>query len=99
MVAVQVSLHAAHHRQFETLERLLGGELAQRDGGTGGFAFRHRAGNVVIFLVLIVAAAQLFSLQVPRAAGLRAQAAGQLKVTCKDLNGQTGERTADLTLA
>lgn len=43
--------------------------------------FRHRAGNVVMFGVLIIAAAQLFSLQVPRAAGLRAEAAGQLKVT------------------
>ncbi|MCW2654853.1 MAG: Penicillin binding protein transpeptidase domain [Mycobacterium sp.] len=45
------------------------------------FAGRHRAGNAVIFVVLIVAAAQLFNLQVPRAAGLRAEAAGQLKVT------------------
>ncbi|WP_027881190.1 thiosulfate oxidation carrier complex protein SoxZ [Meiothermus rufus] len=30
---------------------------------------------------------------------MKATKAGQLKVTCKDLNGQTGERTADLTLA
>ncbi|KAA8962640.1 penicillin-binding protein 2 [Mycobacterium sp.] len=45
------------------------------------FAFRHRTGNAVIFLALIVAAAQLFYLQVPHAAGLRAEAAGQLKVT------------------
>jgi len=45
------------------------------------FGLRHRAGNAVIFLALIVAAAQLFYLQVPRAAGLRAEAAGQLKVT------------------
>lgn len=50
-------------------------------GGTGGFDFRHRIGNVVIVLVLFVAAGQLFSLQGPRAAGLRAEAAGQLKVT------------------
>lgn len=35
----------------------------------------------MIFVVLAVAAAQLFYLQVPRAAGLRAEAAGQLKVT------------------
>jgi cell division protein FtsI (penicillin-binding protein 3) len=48
---------------------------------SASFVFRHRAGNAVIFLVLIVAAAQLFSLQVPRAEGLRAEAAGQLKVT------------------
>jgi cell division protein FtsI (penicillin-binding protein 3) len=45
------------------------------------FVFRHRAGNAVIFVVLVVAAAQLFALQVPRASGLRAEAAGQLKVT------------------
>jgi cell division protein FtsI (penicillin-binding protein 3) len=45
------------------------------------FIARHRVGNVVIFLVLIVAAVQLFTLQVSRAAGLRSEAAGQLKVT------------------
>jgi cell division protein FtsI (penicillin-binding protein 3) len=44
------------------------------------FVFRHRAGNAVMFVALIVAAAQLFYLQVPRASGLRAEAAGQLKV-------------------
>ena len=43
---------------------------------SASFVFRHRAGNAVIFLVLIVAAAQLFNLQVPLAAGLRAEAAG-----------------------
>jgi cell division protein FtsI (penicillin-binding protein 3) len=48
---------------------------------SASFVFRHRAGNAVIFLVLLVAAAQLFTLQVPKAAGLRAEAAGQLKVT------------------
>ncbi|WP_280828233.1 penicillin-binding protein 2 [Mycobacterium sp. OTB74] len=48
---------------------------------TGGFAFRHRVGNIVIIVVLLIAAVQLFSLQGPRAAGLRAEAAGQLKVT------------------
>jgi cell division protein FtsI (penicillin-binding protein 3) len=48
---------------------------------SASFVFRHRTGNAVIFLVLVVAAAQLFNLQVPRAAGLRAEAAGQLKVT------------------
>jgi cell division protein FtsI (penicillin-binding protein 3) len=53
------------------------------DLGAAGasFVFRHRIGNAVMFLALIVAAAQLFYLQVPRAAGLRAEAAGQLKVT------------------
>ena len=45
------------------------------------FVARRRAGNAVIFLLLIVAAAQLFYLQVPGAAKLRAQAASQLKVT------------------
>jgi sulfur-oxidizing protein SoxZ len=30
---------------------------------------------------------------------MKAGKAGQVKVTCKDLNGQTGEKTADLTLA
>ncbi|WP_371869063.1 peptidoglycan D,D-transpeptidase FtsI family protein [Mycobacterium botniense] len=48
---------------------------------SASFVFRHRVGNTVIFLALLVAAAQLFYLQVPRAAGLRAEAAGQLKVT------------------
>ncbi|MGX9792206.1 peptidoglycan D,D-transpeptidase FtsI family protein [Mycobacterium sp. MMS18-G62] len=48
---------------------------------SASFVFRHRVGNAVIFLVLVIAGAQLFSLQVPRAAGLRAEAAGQLKVT------------------
>jgi cell division protein FtsI (penicillin-binding protein 3) len=42
---------------------------------------RRRTGNAVIFVALIVAAAQLFYLQVAGAAKLRAEAAGQLKVT------------------
>ncbi|MEM6109483.1 penicillin-binding protein 2 [Mycobacterium sp. 050272] len=45
------------------------------------FVFRHRAGNVVILALTLVAAAQLFVLQVTNAPKLRAQAAGQLKVT------------------
>ncbi|WP_246013649.1 peptidoglycan D,D-transpeptidase FtsI family protein [Mycobacterium pseudokansasii] len=45
------------------------------------FVFRHRAGNAVIFALTMVAATQLFYLQVSNAADLRAQAAGQLKVT------------------
>jgi cell division protein FtsI (penicillin-binding protein 3) len=48
---------------------------------SASFVFRHRVGNAVICLVLLVAGAQLFSLQVPKAAGLRAEAASQLKVT------------------
>jgi cell division protein FtsI (penicillin-binding protein 3) len=51
---------------------------------SASFVFRHRVGNATIFLLLIIAAAQLFNLQGPRAAGLRAEAAGQLKVT--DIN-------------
>jgi cell division protein FtsI (penicillin-binding protein 3) len=48
---------------------------------SASFVFRHRVGNSVIALLLVVAAVQLFNLQVPKAAGLRAEAAGQLKVT------------------
>ena len=55
--------------------------VAENGLRSASFVFRHRAGNAVIFLVLVVAAAQLFVLQVPRAEGLRAEAAGQLKVT------------------
>jgi cell division protein FtsI (penicillin-binding protein 3) len=65
--------------------------------GSESFVFRHRAGNAVIFVVLIVAAAQLFNLQVPRAAGLRAEAAGQLKVTDVDkaVRGSIVDRNND----
>lgn len=51
--------------------------------GTRGasFVFRHRAGNAVILVLMLVAAAQLFALQVTNAPKLRAQAAGQLRVT------------------
>ena len=45
------------------------------------FIARHRVGNVVILAVLLLAAAQLFNLQVPSAPKLRAEAASQLKVT------------------
>ncbi len=48
---------------------------------TASFAYRYRWGNVAIAIALLAAAAQLFNLQVPSAAALRAQAAGQLKVT------------------
>jgi len=67
-------------------------------GGRGAsFVFRHRVGNAVIFLALVVAAAQLFYLQVPRASGLRAEAAGQLKVTDvqKALRGSIIDRHND----
>ncbi len=64
---------------------------------SASFVLRHRAGIVVIFLLLIVAAAQLFNLQVPRAPGLRAQAAGQLKVTDveKAVRGSIVDRNND----
>ena len=48
---------------------------------SASFAFRHRIGNGVMVVVLLLAAGQLFMLQVPRAEGLRAEAASQLKVT------------------
>jgi cell division protein FtsI (penicillin-binding protein 3) len=67
--------------------------------GTRGasFVFRHRAGNAVIFLALLVAAVQLFYLQVPSASGLRAEAASQLKVTDvqKALRGSVIDRNND----
>ncbi|MGB2922613.1 MAG: penicillin-binding protein 2 [Mycobacterium sp.] len=64
---------------------------------SASFVFRHRAGNAAIFLLLVVAAAQLFTLQVPRAEGLRAEAAGQLKVTDIDaaLRGAIVDRNND----
>ena len=69
------------------------------EGGlrSASFVFRHRAGNGVIFLLLVVAAAQLFNLQVPRAAGLRAEAASQLKVTDveKAVRGSIVDRNND----
>ena len=72
---------------------------ATSDGGlrSASFVFRHRVGNAVIFLVLIVAAAQLFNLQVPRAEGLRAEAASQLKVTDVDqaVRGSIVDRNND----
>jgi cell division protein FtsI (penicillin-binding protein 3) len=48
---------------------------------SASFVFRHRAGNAVVFAVLLVAVGQLFTVQVSRATGLRAEAASQLKVT------------------
>lgn len=64
---------------------------------SASFAFRHRVGNGVILLVLLLAAGQLFMLQVPRAEGLRAEAAGQLKVTDveKAVRGSIVDRNAD----
>lgn len=64
---------------------------------SASFVFRHRTGNAVIFLLIVLAAAQLFTLQVPKADGLRAEAAGQLKVTDIDaaLRGSIVDRNSD----
>ncbi len=67
------------------------------DSTSSSFVYRYRVGNVVVAVALLAAAAQLFSLQVPRAAALRAQAAGQLKVTDVDraVRGSIIDRNAD----
>jgi len=73
-------------------------EAAPQSGlGSASFVFRHRAGNAAIFLLLVLAAAQLFTLQVPRAERLRAEAASQLKVTDTDaaLRGAIVDRRGD----
>jgi cell division protein FtsI (penicillin-binding protein 3) len=72
-------------------------EIAETGLRSASFVFRHRVGSAVLFLALIVAAAQLFNLQVPQAAGLRAQAAGQLKVTDveKAVRGSIVDRNND----
>ncbi|MGI9162580.1 MAG: peptidoglycan D,D-transpeptidase FtsI family protein [Mycobacterium sp.] len=69
----------------------------ETDSGTAAFVYRYRIGGAVMVLALILAAAQLFSLQVPQAAGLRAQAAGQLKVTDveKAVRGSIVDRNFD----
>jgi cell division protein FtsI (penicillin-binding protein 3) len=71
--------------------------VADEGPRSSSFAFRHRMGNVVILLVLVVAAGQLFMLQVPRAEGLRAEAASQLKVTDieKAVRGSIVDRNGD----
>jgi cell division protein FtsI (penicillin-binding protein 3) len=72
-------------------------EVSEAGGRTSSFKFRHRGGNIVIALVLIIASAQLFNLQVPQAAGLRAEAASQLKVTDveKAVRGSIVDRNND----
>jgi cell division protein FtsI (penicillin-binding protein 3) len=65
--------HSARERRTRQVS-----EVATRGAS---FVFRHRVGNGVIFLALLIAAVQLFMIQVPRASGLRSEAAGQLKVT------------------
>ncbi|WP_431236412.1 peptidoglycan D,D-transpeptidase FtsI family protein [Mycolicibacterium aichiense] len=72
-------------------------EILESGSRTASFVFRHRAGNIVIFLAIGVAAIQLFNLQVPQAAGLRAEAASQLKVTDveKAVRGSIVDRNFD----
>lgn len=67
------------------------------DSDSSSFGYRYRVGNVVIAIALLAAAGQLFSLQVPRAEALRAQAAGQLKVTDveKAVRGSIIDRNSD----
>ncbi|WP_197379759.1 peptidoglycan D,D-transpeptidase FtsI family protein [Mycolicibacterium mengxianglii] len=64
---------------------------------TSSFAFRRRTGSIVVGVLIALAAAQLFNLQVPQAAGLRAEAAGQLKVTDVEqaLRGAIVDRNLD----
>jgi cell division protein FtsI (penicillin-binding protein 3) len=72
-------------------------QLVQVGGRGASFVFRHRAGNIVILVLMLVAAAQLFALQVTNAPTLRAQAAGQLKVTDveKAVRGSIIDRNKD----
>jgi cell division protein FtsI (penicillin-binding protein 3) len=71
--------------------------VAETRSNTASFLYRYRIGNIAVFLALTLAAAQLFNLQVPRAAGLRAQAASQLKVTDveKAVRGSIVDRNFD----
>ena len=70
---------------------------AETGSGTSAFGYRYRVGNAVLLVALLVAGAQLFNLQVPRAATLRAQAASQLKVTDveKAVRGSIVDRNFD----
>ncbi|MGY4650392.1 peptidoglycan D,D-transpeptidase FtsI family protein [Mycobacterium sp. URHB0021] len=86
----QTQEHSARTRRTRTA-------VTEEGSRSASFVFRHRVGNGVIFLVLLVAAVQLFTLQVPRAAGLRAEAASQLKVTDveKAVRGSIVDRNND----
>ena len=71
--------------------------MTDTDSDSSSFVYRYRVGGMVMVLALLVAGGQLFSLQVPQAAGLRAQAAGQLKVTDveKAVRGSIVDRKLD----
>lgn len=72
-VARPETAHSAKERRTRQVV-----EVASRGAS---FVFRHRAGNAVISVLMLVALTQLFYLQVSNASELNAQAAGQLKVT------------------
>lgn len=71
--------------------------VTETGSDSSSFVYRYRVGNIVILVALLVAAAQLFNLQVPKAAALRAQAAGQLKVVDVDkaVRGSVVDRNFD----
>lgn len=71
--------------------------ITETSVNTSSFAYRYRVGNIVIFVALLAASVQLFNLQGPRAASLRTQAAGQLKVTdvTKAVRGAIIDRNYD----
>ncbi|HTX96557.1 MAG TPA: penicillin-binding protein 2 [Mycobacterium sp.] len=81
--------HSARDRRTRQIT-----QVAKRGGS---FVFRHRAGNAAILVMMMIAAAQLFVLQVTNAPKLRAQAAGQLKVTDveKAVRGSIIDRNKD----
>ena len=85
--------HSANARRVRSATETSSGSSSR----TSAFGYRVRVGNIVIFAALSLAAAQLFNLQVPSAAGLRAQAAGQLKVTDVDqaVRGSIVDRNFD----
>ena len=89
----QTSAHSASERRIRKPRQSAAGDGLR----TASFAFRGRVGNGVMLLVLFLAAGQLFMLQVPRAEGLRAEAAGQLKVTDveKAVRGSIVDRNDD----
>ena len=71
--------------------------VTETGSDSSSFVYRYRVGNIVILVALVVAAAQLFNLQVPKAEALRAQAAGQLKVVDVDkaVRGSVVDRNFD----
>ncbi|KWX61785.1 cell division protein FtsI [Mycobacterium sp. NAZ190054] len=95
--APEKALAKAPNRERSARSRRTRQAAPQNGLRSASFVFRHRTGNAVIFLLLVVAAAQLFTLQVPRAEGLRAEAAGQLKVTDIDpaVRGSIVDRNGD----